>query len=266
MSNRPIGIFDSGVGGLTVLAKVKESLPKESVIYVGDTANAPYGGKSQDELLKYGQNIIRFLRSQDVKAIVLACGTTSSTVYEQLVAECPGIPLIDVIRPGAKACVKQVSQNPGLRLGLIATAATIKSGLFERLLKASCPDVSLLTQACPLFAPMVEAGITKNSVAKWAAETYIGSWRGSVDALILGCTHYPLLADALTGVLGENIQHINLASHAAKALRTRLLATDSLCGGSILPVYEYYVSGEADAFNKTARHLLNSNPIALKMQ
>ena len=265
MTDRPVGIFDSGVGGLTVLAEVKKALPKESVIYVGDTANAPYGGKSHEELLGYGRNIIKFLRSQNVKAVVLACGTTSSTVYKQLIEENPDMPLIDVIRPGVEACVELAGQHPGLRLGLIATAATIKSGLFAQLLKARRPDISLQIQACPLFAPMVEAGATHSPTAKWAAETYIGGWRGSIDALVLGCTHYPLLTDTLANVLGADTMFINLASHTVQALKARLAAAGSLRDSAVPPTYNYYASGSPEAFNKTAYFLLNSSSGAVKV-
>jgi len=301
-STRPIGIFDSGVGGLTVLAEVKEALPHENIIYVGDTANAPYGGKSPEALLKHGRDIIRFLRSHDVKAVVLACGTTSSTVYDQLAKENPDIPLVDVIRPGAKACAeldlawqspspllkedknsiafpvlakssksdlsitshKKDDEATPLRLGIIATAATIKSGLFAQLVKNQRPDIKLLTQACPLFAPMVEAGATHTPIAKWAAETYIGHWRGKIDALVLGCTHYPLLTDALSHALGKDMQYINLATHTAQALKARLAAIGGLNHGDALAHYKFYVSGEPDVFNKTAQFLLDDNPNAQK--
>ena len=266
MTNRPIGIFDSGVGGLTVLMEVKKTLPNESVVYVGDTANVPYGSKTHDQLLGYGRNIIKFLRSKNVKAVVLACGTTSSTVYEELVSECPDIPLVDVIRPGVKACVELADQHPGLRLGLIATTATIKSGLFEKLLKHERPDIKLLTQACPLFAPMVEAGVTHSPVAEWAAEAYLGNWRDSIDALVLGCTHYPLLTDALKKALGTDIRFVNLASHTAYALKAQLAATGSLNDNCTPPSYEYYVSGNPDAFNKTAGYLTDSCPGAVKIE
>ena len=253
--NRPIGIFDSGVGGLTVLAKIKEMLPNESLIYVGDTANAPYGGKSPETLLKHSQSIISFLRGQNVKAIVLACGTTSSTVYEQLAAENPDLVMIDVIRPGAEACIKL-----GTRLGIIATAATIKSGLFAQLVNAQRPDIHIYPQACPLFVPMVEAGITRSQLAKWAAETYIGHWRGKIDALVLGCTHYPLLADVLADVLGKDIQYVNLAAYTAQALKAQLAA--GMCAGKTPGECKYYVSGEPGAFNKTACFLLGYDPCA----
>ena len=248
----PIGIFDSGVGGLTVLAEIQKALPNESIIYVGDTANAPYGGKSNEELLQLGRRIIKFLLTQDVKAVVLACGTTSSTVYEQLVSEYPGIPLVDAIRPGVQACVELTTP----RIGLIATVATIRSGLFAKLLNTKRPDISLLTQACPLYAPMVEAGTTQGPIAKWATETYVSGWRGKIDALVLGCTHYPLLADTLTDVLGTDVQFINLATHTTQALKAQLAATGSFNEGETPPDYKFYVSGPPGAFNKTARFLL----------
>lgn len=266
VKHSPIGIFDSGVGGLTVLAEVQKVLPSESIVYVGDTANAPYGGKSYDELLRHARDIIGFLMRQGVKAVVLACGTTSSTVYEQLVAEFPDIPLVDVVRPGVRACVELTTQNPGTRIGLTATAATIKSGLFAKLLKAERPNVSLLAQACPMFAPMVEAGVTHGPIAKWAVETYVKAWRGNIDAVVLGCTHYPLLADTLAEVLSADVQLINLAAHTAQALKSQLAAIDSLSGGSSPPERKFYVSGDPDMFNKTAKFLLRRELEAVKME
>jgi len=263
---RPIGIFDSGVGGLTVLTKVQEILPNESLIYFGDTANAPYGGKSHEELLARGRDIIKFFRHQNVKAVVLACGTTSSTVYEQLTAEFPDILLVDVIRPGVRGCLELASHNPNLRIGLIATAATIKSGLFAKLVQAKQPGTILLTQACPLFAPMVEAGITSTLVAKWAAETYIGKWHGNVDALVLGCTHYPLLMDVLADVIGVDVQFLDIATHTAHALKAQLADTKSLNSRDSIPEYKFYVSGNPDVFNKTAQFLLGRNPGAYSIK
>ena len=263
--SRPIGIFDSGVGGLTVLSKVQEALPNEHIIYVGDTANLPYGGKSHDELLQYGRDIINFLLRQNVKAIVLACGTTSSTVYEQLSYEYPDIPLVDVIRPGVNACLELTGQNPAMRIGLIATAATVKSGLFASLLKAQSPDTVLMAQACPLFAPMVESGIITGPIAKWATETYIGGWRGNIDALVLGCTHYPILADTLTEVLGENVQLIDLATHTAQALKARLAAIGGLRDDGTQPGCRFYVSGDPVGFSATARFILRRDIDVLKI-
>ena len=258
-----IGIFDSGVGGLTVLAKVQEALPNESIVYVGDTANAPYGGKSHEELLRHGRDIIAFLRRQNVKAVVLACGTTSSTVYEQLVAENPDIPLIDVIRPGVRACVDLTGKNPSMRIGVIATAATIKSGMFAKLLKAERPHASLLVQACPMFAPMVESGVAHGPIAKWAVETYISNWRGNIDALVLGCTHFPMLTDVLSEVLGP-VQFINLAASAVASAKEKLAG---LIASDANPcVHTYYVTGDPAPFNLIARFLLNKDITSLPIK
>ena len=262
----PIGIFDSGVGGLTVLSEIEKLLPKESIVYVGDTANAPYGGKSHEELLQHGRDIITFLLGHNVKAVVLACGSTSSTVYEQLVAEFPHIPLIDVIRPGVQACLKLTADNPNIRIGFIATAATVKSGLFAKLLKAQGPALSLLTRGCPMFAPMVEAGVTHGPIAKWATETYVADWRGNIDALVLGCTHYPLLADSLAQVLGADVQFLNFATHTAQALEAQLAWAGSLNDGAHPPEIKFYVSGDPGMFNKTARFLLRRNLDVLKLE
>jgi len=254
--NRPIGIFDSGVGGLTVLAKIKEAMPNESVIYFGDTANVPYGGKSPEQLLKYGQDIVSFLRSCDVKAIVMACGSSSSSVYEELLYENSDLPLVDVIRPGVNACVEMGIKS----LGFIATAATVKSGLFAKLLMEQSSNTRLLTQACPMFALMVEAGITGGSVMRWVADAYVGHWQGKIDGLVFGCTHYPLLKSSLSHVLGGDIRYIDLGIHTAQALKAELINSSGLCNGSETARYEYYVSGDASAFNKTAGYLLQSNP------
>ena len=259
--NRPIGIFDSGVGGLTVLGEIRNALPDESIIYVGDTANVPYGGKSPEALLGHGRDIIRFLQSRDVKAVVLACGTTSSTVYEDLTKEFCKIPLVDVIRPGARACVESGIK----RLGFIATAATINSGLFSYLIQKQAPDTYIAAKACPMFAPMVEAGVIHGPIAKWTAETYVGHWRGKVDAVVLGCTHYPLLTSALTHVLSEDMQYVNLAVYTARALKAQLDENGCLADSSGQGMCEFYVSGEPDAFNRTARFLLDGSVNAVKI-
>jgi len=182
-----------------------------------------------------------------------------------LAEECPDIPLVDVIRPGVNACVELIGQNPGFRIGLIATAATVKSGLFAKLLNAEKPDALLLTQACPLFAPMVETGVTHGPVAKWAVETYVSEWRGHIDALVLGCTHYPLLSDTLADVLGADVQLINLATHTAQALKTRLATMGALNDSEAVPACKFYVSGDAGAFNATAQFLLRREFDAVKI-
>ena len=273
MDARPIGIFDSGVGGLTVAKEIHRLLPHESTIYVGDTARVPYGTKTPQQLMSYSREIIQFLLDKNVKAVVIACGTSSSITYEQMTKEFPALPLVDVIRPGVQACL----QTKHTRFGLIATAATIKSGLFVRFLEEGMGCVGgvplrppggdvvsrdaqghvpyeIHARACPLFASMVEAGLPANHPAlRFATETYLADLRGKIDTLVLGCTHYPLLTDALCAVLGD-IEFINLgvaAAHAAKECLKDMPADESN-----IPTHSYYVSGPADVFRTTGRVIL----------
>lgn len=250
MDSRPIGIFDSGVGGLTVAKEICRLLPFESTIYVGDTARVPYGTKTPQQLLSFSREIIGFLLEKNVKAVVIACGTSSSITFEQMQKEFPSLPMVDVIRPGVEAC----SQTKNTRFGLIATAATIKSGLFARLLEKKCPGAAVYPRACPLFASMVEAGLPTNHPAlRFAVETYLADLRGQIDALVLGCTHYPLLTDALRAVLGD-IEFINLAVATAHATKERI--KNMTAGENNTPTHSYYVSGPADVFRTTGRMIL----------
>ena len=222
--NSPIGIFDSGVGGLTVLKEIRRLMPNERIIYVGDTSRAPYGGKDEETLCGYGRDIIRYFLERNVKAVVMACGTSSSASFEKLRDEFPKLPMVDTIRPGVKAALELIDGKPGVRLGFIATEATVKNGLFMRLLLEKCPDVSLHARACPMFAPMTEAGlagIPNHPLPIFAAKTYLADLRGKIDALVLGCTHYPLLTDALTHALGD-ITFVNPAIATAQATKDLL--------------------------------------------
>ena len=267
MDNRPIGIFDSGVGGLTVAKEIRRLLPHESTVYFGDTARAPYGGKTTDELLQFSREIVSFLLEKNVKAIVIACGTSSSVTYEQLLRDYPTLPIVDVIRPGVQACL----QRPSDRFGLIATAATVKSGVFAKLLKDSFStgnnllpvDLTLYDRACPLFAPMVEAGMPpKHPAVQFAVEAYLSDLKGKLDTLVLGCTHYPLLTDALTNVLG-NIRFINLGVTAAQAAMKSLAQAGLLADKSNSPTHEYYVSGKTDVFCQTGEVIMGEKIVVV---
>jgi len=253
---RPIGIFDSGVGGLTVAREIYRLLPGESTIYVGDTARVPYGTKTPEELLHYAQEIIRFLLNKNVKAIVIACGTSSAVTYSTLREEFADLPLVDVIRPGVDECAKLVDTNPNTRLGIIATAATIKSGLFSQLLTERCPDMTLYARACPLFASMVEAGLPTNHPAmRFATETYLSDLRGKIDALVLGCTHYPLLTDALGTALGD-IQFVNIGEATARATQEKLTQLNLLSDNDTPAAHTFYVTGPDDVFRTTGSLIL----------
>ena len=233
---RPIGVFDSGVGGLTVVREIRRLMPAENIIYTGDTARAPYGGKSRETLISHGREIVRFLLDKGAKMIVMACGTSSSTSLEALREEFPDVPIVDTIRPAVAATLQLSRANSDFKPVFIATEATIKSGLFAQLYREeAAPDAAeLYTRACPMFAPMVEAGLTtvkNHPLLFFAAETYLEDLRGQVNALILGCTHYPLLTDAITRALGE-ITFINPATATAEAAREELTRLKMLAPAS----------------------------------
>jgi len=259
-----IGIYDSGVGGLTVLQEIRRILPNESVIYVGDTARVPYGAKDADTLFSYGKEIVRFLLDKGAKIIVLACGTTSSTIFERLQQEFPTVTFVDVIRPGVIACAKMAEENPHLRWGFIATSATIRSGLFVQMLKDKSENENIVIHArpCPLFAPMVEAGINHPHFAfNFVAETYLGDLQNQIDALVLGCTHYPLIN--LKPILGD-INYINLATYVAEATKEHL---KNMGNSSENAVITFYVSGIPETFAKAVRIILNEDfPVYLMGQ
>lgn len=236
--------------------EIRRLMPMESIVYVGDTARAPYGGKDAETLLSHGREIIRFLLTKNAKAVVMACGTSSSTSLESLRKEFPGLPIIDTIRPALKATLERADQNPDLKPVFIATEATVKSGLFARLLYEAKPEMEFYVRACPMFAPMIEAGLTtikNNPLLFFATENYLSDLRGKVNALVLGCTHYPLILDALTNTLGE-ITFINPATATAEAAKALLSSPN--CEP---PSIEYYTSGEPEKFAEIARFILNED-------
>ena len=257
MFNRPIGIFDSGVGGLTVAKEIRRLLPNESYIYIGDTARVPYGTKTPEQLLSYAREIIGVLQEKNAKAVVIACGTCCANTYDTLLAEFPGLPLIDILRPAVDVCLNFSSST---RIGLIATTATIRSGLFSRLLEAKRPDAKLYTKACPLFASMVEAGLPLNHPAmRFASQTYLTDLRDKIDALVLGCTHYPLLADVLRETLGD-IELINIGEAAAIKTKVLLGELGLLANVGHTPTFEHYVTGPQKVFREVGYMILGSEP------
>lgn len=240
-------------------------LPGESTIYVGDTARVPYGTKTPGQLLSYARDIVRFLLRQNVKAVVIACGTSSAVTYKKLKADFPNLPLVDVITPGVDWCANLVAKKPDLRLGLIATAATIKSGLFPALLKEKCPNTTLYARACPLFAPMVEAGLPANHPAiTFAVDTYLADLQGKIDGLILGCTHYPLLTQALSASL-PNVDFINIGQATAKTAKEKLTQLNLLAGDGMPPTHKYFVTGPGKVFRTTGSVILGQPCIPEKL-
>ena len=251
MDNRPIGILDSGVGGLTVASEIKKLMPQENIVYYGDTGRAPFGGKSRETLLQYGLEIIEFLLKKDVKLVVVACATLSSNVYQKL-ENSFDIHMVNVIEPGIRACADAKPKN----LGVIATKMTIASGMFTRRLKELSPGTAVYERACPLFATMTEEGWANSEAARIMAGLYLDGWNEkTIDALVLGCTHYPLLIGHIKKILG-NVNIINMAANTAHAARSLLKAHDMENGQKTPPAYDFYVSGDDGNFIEMAKMLL----------
>ena len=214
MDKRPIGIFDSGVGGLTVVKEVIRELPFEETVYFGDTARVPYGSKSKETVTKFSSQIIRFLKSKNVKAVIIACNTVSSNSFEELREEFPNLPIIEVVGPGAESCIKATKNNI---VGVIGTEATIKSGAYEKRIKALDPKIKVYSKACPLFVPLAEEGWTNNEVAKQTANIYLKELiETGMDCILLGCTHYPLLKACIGETVGKEVKIIDPAAATAK--------------------------------------------------
>ena len=227
MDNRPIGVFDSGLGGLTAVAEIRKILPSENIIYFGDTSRVPYGGRSKEILLKYARQDVAFLRSFDIKAIVVACGTVSTTALPTLRAE-NDLPLLGVVEP---ACRRAVNLTKNRRIGMIATSASVRSGTYERVIHALDADAQVIARACPLFVPLVENGRYRagDSVIETVAREYLEPLKAEgIDTLILGCTHYPLLTEVIADIMGDGVALINAGAEAAWELKRTLTANDLL--------------------------------------
>ena len=192
----PIGVFDSGIGGLTVVKEIINNLPDENIVYFGDTARVPYGNKSKNTVLRYSRQIVNFLKTKGVKAIVVACNTASALALDDLEKEID-IPIIGVVKPGAYAAVNTTKNN---RVGVIATQSTVQSRLYQEIIAKQAPQINVFAKACPLFVPLVEEGWTNDTITLEVAKRYLRELQDKdIDTLILGCTHYPLLSDLISG-------------------------------------------------------------------
>ena len=254
--NAPIGVFDSGVGGLTVVREIMRHLPNENLVYFGDTARVPYGSKSKDTIIRFSRQIIRFLKTKDVKAIVIACNTASALALE-IVRQEIDIPIIGVVVPGARAAVRETRNK---RIGVLGTEATIKSEMYTRLMQQEDADVSVVGKACPLFVPLIEEGFAKHSITKEVIDIYLQDVKESgIDTLILGCTHYPLLRDSIAEYMGEGIHIVNPAYETAIDLQ-RILQENALDNQEDGEVhYEFYSSDAPVKFKNFANAILPCN-------
>lgn len=254
MDNRPIGVFDSGVGGLTVVKQLMKVLKNESIVYFGDTARVPYGNKSKETVTRFSRQDVRFLLSKNVKAVVIACNTASSNSLDELKAEFD-VPIFGVVEPGAKEAIKATKNK---KIGIIGTAATVRSGQYRRLITEDCPDAEVYEKACPLFVPLAEDGWTDNEIAYKTASIYLEDLiKKGVDCVVLGCTHYPLLKQCIGETVGDAIKLVDPAKEAALEVKRFLEANDGLVDEKSEPEHIFYVSDKTDIFETMCQKALN---------
>jgi len=263
-ANAPVGVFDSGVGGLTVVREIMRQIPNEKIIYFGDTARVPYGSKSKETVTRFSRQIVNFLRTHDVKTIVIACNTASAYALEELEKEID-IPIIGVVKPGASAA-SEVTRNG--KIGVIATPATISSHIYNQYIEEINPKVTIFEKACPLFVPLVEEGLWVDPVTDEIARRYLTELIDlDIDTLILGCTHYPLIRSTLGRIMGEKVTLVNPAYETAIRLRSLLQEKDLLnenpprLGEN---QYQFYVSDMAEKFQVFANSIIKYGILSAK--
>ena len=275
----PIGIFDSGVGGLTVYRALHEQLPQERFVYLGDTARVPYGTKSLATVERYAVENARFLAAHGVKILVVACNTASALALPAIRANV-GVPVVGVIEPGASIAVRAASV--GRRVGVIATEATVRSGAYRRAIRELAPEVEVIERACPLFVALAEEGWAETDVARTVAQEYLTDFRrGRVDALVLGCTHYPILRRVIRETLGDEVRLIDSGEATAESVEA-LLTRENLrrrsfdtATGQLLKerargrrlcddLDHFYVTDAEERFARVAERFLGSAPTRLE--
>jgi len=243
--DRPMGVFDSGIGGLTVLKEITKEMPHESTIYLGDTARVPYGIRSPETVIRYSFENTRFLSSKEIKLLVIACNTASSISLSKIKNSVP-IPVIGVIEPGVKAAVKATRNK---RIGIIGTETTIRSNSYTRSITAIDGDIEVFGLPCPLFVPLVEEGWTEGEVATLVAERYLTEIKDKgIDTLVLGCTHYPWLKKVIAKVVGEDVRLIDSAVEVAKEIKATLEITGLKTEHKGKPLREFYVTDSPERF------------------
>lgn len=255
--NAPIGVFDSGIGGLTVAREIMRQLPEEKIVYFGDTARLPYGNKSKESVIHFSRQIIRFLHTKGVKAIVVACNTASSYALDTVRME-EDIPIIGVINAGARAAVAATKNG---KIGVIGTEGTVSSGAYGAVLKEMRPGVEVFGKACPLFVPLVEEGLLHDTVTDEIASRYLSVLKEKyIDTLVLGCTHYPLIRSTIARIMGSGVTLVNPAYETAVQLKTLLKSMEMDCDeGRELSndeKYSFFVSDRAEKFRSFATSIL----------
>ena len=257
MNQKPIGVFDSGLGGLTAARQLRRLMPCENIIYFGDTARVPYGNRSRETLLRYARQDLRFLSQFDLKAVVIACGTVSTNCLDELRRE-SAAPVIGVVEPAVERAAELTRSG---KVGLVATRASVGSGAYERAFHDLDPDLEVHALACPLFVPLVEEGRCHpgDVVIETIAKEYLTPLKeAGIDTLVLGCTHYPLLEEVIGNVMGRSVVLVDVGAEAARACRTLLTEKDALAGdreGSA----RYYTSDRAADFQRLSALFLGED-------
>jgi glutamate racemase len=259
-NSAPIGVFDSGIGGLTVAREIMRQIPDETIIYFGDTARVPYGSKSKQTIITYSRQIVKFLQMKNVKAIVIACNTASAFALETVSGEV-SIPVIGVVEPGAKVAAETTRNG---NIGIIGTEGTINSGIYTSYLSKTSPHVKVYGKACPLFVPLVEEGWLTDPITVEVAKRYMNELKDyEIDTLVLGCTHYPLIRHTIGSIIGDKVALVNPAYETARTLKEVLISKGL---ESLTPAGEhrFYVSDGAEKFQKFANTILPCEVVETK--
>ncbi len=263
-SEAPIGVFDSGIGGLTVVREIMRQIPNERIVYFGDTARVPYGNKSKETVIRFSRQIVRFLEAHNVKTIVVACNTASAYALDELEKEID-IPMIGVVKPGAKVAAEATRSG---KIGVIATEATIGSGIYNQYIEELNHDVTIWGKACPLFVPLVEEGLLEDPVTDEIARRYLTELIDlDIDTLILGCTHYPLIRSTIRKIMGEGVTLVNPAYETARELKEMLLLRGLLKqqpSGLGDNQYQFFVSDTAGKFIRFANSIIKYGVLSAK--
>lgn len=258
-------MFDSGVGGLTVAREIMRQIPNERLVYFGDTARVPYGNKSEKTVTKFSRQIVRFLQTQNVKAIVIACNTASAYALDDIEKELD-IPIIGVVKPGAKVAAETTRNK---KVGVIATAGTIESKIYSEYIQGIDSDIQVIGKACPLFVPLVEEGLIEDPVTVEIANRYLSELKDcNIDTLILGCTHYPLIRSTVGRIMGEHVALVNPAYETARELK-ELLEQEDLLNPNKPDLgsnqYQFFVSDAAEKFKTFANSIIKYGILSAKI-
>ncbi len=261
MDRRPIGVFDSGLGGLTALRELARIMPEEDLVYFGDTGRVPYGSRSRETIIHYARQDVAFLNTFDPKAIVIACGTVSTTALDTL-QRSAAIPIFGVVEPAARAAARATSNG---KVGLIGTEASIRSGAYERALAALSPGTEITSRPCPLLVPLVENGRYQpgDTVAETVVAEYLAPMKEQgVDTLVLGCTHYPLLRPIIARYMGEDVSLVDVGEQCARWVADQLAARGLRTDGDRKGDHRYFVSDSTGSFGKLASLFLGEDVTA----